>query len=264
MFRLTSIVRRMTYLLSFPQIYSLAFLAIACESFFIVGRVRTCRRQQLLEFKGLKAMTNATAEVGTNSATAPYLQNFRQASGLSRIYRCASTDTLADILDEYGSFETAPLQNSERILLHETGLILDLRSESERDEERARCWTCRAPGSPFSLEDVVPETHVPSSKTRRQVLRIDVLSPSRFVNYASENWLTPSQKALSNLYWIFDVDKMHEMRINALNERGLAGLYEVILETGGAELCVALQEITLHLEQQRNNIVIHCVQGKDR
>ena len=254
----------MTYLPSFLQICSLAFSAIACESFFIIGEVRTCRRQQLLKSTALRAMMNTTAQVGTSGATEPYLQNFRQASGLSRIYRCASTDTLADILEEHGSFETAPLQHSERILLHETGLILDLRSESERDEERARRWTSRAPGSPFLLQNVVPETHVPSTKTKRQVLRIDVLSPSRFMNYASENWLTPSQKALSNLYWIFDADKMHEMRINALNERGLAGLYEIILETGGAELCVALQEITLHLEQPRSNIVIHCVQGKDR
>lgn len=251
----------MTYLPSLLQICIVAFSAITCESFLIMGEATTCRPHQVLKSTALGAMTNGTATSGT---TAPYLQNFRQASGLNRIYRCASTDTLADILEEHGSFETAPLQHSERILLHETGLILDLRSGSERDEERARRWASRAPGSPFSLQDVVPEVHVPSSTMNRQVLRIDVLSPSRFMKYASDNWLTPSQKALSNLYWIFNADKVHEMRIDALNERGLTGLYEVILETGGAELCVALQEITLHLEQQRSNVAIHCVQGKDR
>lgn len=255
----------MTYLPSLLPIFIFTFSAITCQSFLIIGEVRTRRRQQLLKPTAIvTAMTNVTAQIGTSGATTSYLENFRQASGLSRIYRCASTDILADILEEHGSFETAPLQHSERILLHETGLILDLRSESERDEERARRWTRRAPGCPFSLQDVVPETHVPSSTTNRQVLRINVLSPSRFMNYASDQWLTPSQKTLCNLYWIFDADKVHEMRIDALNERGLAGLYEVILETGGVELCVALQEITLHLEQQQNNVVIHCVQGKDR
>jgi hypothetical protein len=143
-------------------------------------------------------------------------------------------------------------------------LILDLRSESERDEERAKRWTRLAPGRPFLIQDVVPETHIPVSQSNRQVLRIDVLSPSRFMNYASDNWFTPSQKALSNLYWIFDAGKVHEVRIDSLNERGLAGLYEVILETGAAELYVALQEVTLHLEQQQSSVAFHCVQGKDR
>lgn len=55
------------------------------------------------------------------------------------------------------------------------------------------------------------------------------------------------------------------MRMDALNERGLTGLNEIILETGKRELCVALQEITLFLEQTTSsNVVIHCVQGKDR
>jgi hypothetical protein len=84
------------------------------------------------------------------------------------------------------------------------------------------------------------------------------------MKYASDNWLTPSQKALSKIYWIFDAGKVHELRIDSLNKRGLAGLYEVILETGKAELCLVLQEVTLHLEQQQSSVAVHCVQGKDR
>jgi hypothetical protein len=248
-----------------------AFSATSCESFALIGEAtatyttRSFRRQQqqqqLPKTTALTAMMNTTAHVG---AIAPNVQNFRQTYGFSRIYRCASTDGLADILDEHGSFETAPLQDAEHILLHDTGLILDLRSDTERDEERVKRWTSRAPGGPFLLQNVVPETHMPVSQSNRQILRIDLLSPSRFMNYASDNWLTPSQKALSNLYWIFDAGKLHEMRIDSLNKRGLAGLYEVILETGKVELCLALQELTLHLEQQQSSVAIHCVQGKDR
>lgn len=210
----------------------------------------------------MTSTNNQRIESDTTSALSRpcCIENFRQASGLPRIYRCASTDPLADILDETAS----ALHEPERILLQDTGLIIDLRSASERDEERSQRWTAR---TPFIMQNVEPKTHVPSANARnadRRVLRIDVLSPTRFVEYASDNWFTSSQKAMANLYWVFDAGKVHEMRIDALDERGLTGLNEIILETGGRELCVALQEITLHLEQNKSNVAIHCVQGKDR
>ena len=53
--------------------------------------------------------------------------------------------------------------------------------------------------------------------------------------------------------------------MKALNDRGLFGLNQIILETGKEQLCKALQLITMYLERYpKNNIVIHCVQGKDR
>lgn len=200
--------------------------------------------------------------VDTASRSRPCcIENFRQAPGLPRIYRCASTDPLAHVVEE----DRASLHEPERILMEETGLILDLRSDSERDNREAKMWTSRAP-VPFLVQDVDADNHVVSdgNGNDRRVLRIDVLSPTRFMEYASDNWFTSAQKAAANFYFLFDVDTIHEMRIDALNERGLTGLNEIILETGKRELCVALQEITLHLEQCTSSIAIHCVQGKDR
>lgn len=211
------------------------------------------------------AMASSRHETDNTAALASPLrpcciENFRQAAGLPRIYRCASTDQLANVVASQDWHEP------ERILLQDTGLVLDLRSESERNDKLAEQWTSQAS---FQLQTVEPETHVIPSQSdginTRRVLHIDVLSPSRFMEYASEKWFTPSQKALANMYWVFDAGKVHEMRIDELNNRGLAGLNEIILETGKQELCVALQEMTIFLEQnQCDNVAIHCVQGKDR
>jgi hypothetical protein len=239
-----------------PSVLCICLLALSFSHFcdcFVIGDIESkahCNSQ-------LKMTSEADA---TATSSRPCcIQNFRQAAGLPRIYRCASTDPLADILNDKSWHEP------ERVLLQDTGLILDLRSDSERNDQQAQQWMSQAP-TPFLVQDVNPETHeVSSGKNDRRVLRIDVLSPTRFMEYASDNWFTPSQKAMANLYWVFDAGKVHEMRIDALNERGLTGLNEIILETGGRELCVALQEITIHLEENPNsNVAIHCVQGKDR
>lgn len=55
--------------------------------------------------------------------------------------------------------------------------------------------------------------------------------------------------------------------MEVLNSRGLAGLYEAIIQTSGREMFEALCAITLYLEACRKDdgsVVIHCVQGKDR
>ena len=236
-----------------------------CDSLVMGGSKPTSKNprcQMATHMAMMGAMDDQTTQPSNDSITSrsSCIQNFRQAFGLPRIYRCASTDPLADVLYQ------PSLHEPERVLFHDTGLVLDLRSDIERDEEKAKRWTSRAPGSPFVVIDVEPETHVLSSSNNkdRRVLRIDVLSPARFMEYASDRWFTSSQKAMANFYGVFDAGKVHDMRIDALNDRGLTGLNEIILETGGRELCIALQEITIHLEQYESNVVIHCVQGKDR
>ena len=67
------------------------------------------------------------------------------------------------------------------------------------------------------------------------------------------------------------------MHISTINQKGLIGLNEAILETGKVELFEALRAMTLHLEHALQEpsagkskspvflpIVIYCVQGKDR
>lgn len=56
--------------------------------------------------------------------------NFRPVVGTTRIYRCAKTEPLASV--------TQPKTDAERIILQETGLVLDLRSDKIRYGTR-RC-----------------------------------------------------------------------------------------------------------------------------
>ena len=90
----------------------------------------------------------------------------------------------------------------------------------------------------------------------------------------TQTWFKPAQKALSALYFTINAQKLHELRMDVMNKRQLSGLYEAMLQTSQAELCDALQEITMFSEQQihydkdddtnANAVVVHCVQGKDR
>jgi Tyrosine phosphatase family len=181
--------------------------------------------------------------------------NFRCVAGFDgRIYRCASTDALGTFLIDAETPEEA-------IVRHQAGLILDLRSPSERKEDLASTWMA-AVG--VTVMDAIPGQPVPLSTLPRRVLRIDVLSPVRFFAYTKENWLSPSDRAFAGVYRLLDPNRLHSLQIDALNARGLSGLNEAILETGKAELCLALKEMTLHLEQYLSPIVFHCVQGKDR
>jgi len=103
------------------------------------------------------------------------------------------------------------------------------------------------------------------------------------MTYLEQNWLSPSQQKQANQYrQLGDRMGLHKLRIQTLNQQGLLGLNQAILETGQAGICTALQLITLHLErlvkhqhQEKNDksnnnngyydlVVIHCVQGKDR
>ena len=250
------------------------------------------------------AAAAAAAADGSAKSAAAVIRNFRRCIGLPNVYRCADTDRLADRLGEQGERDVG-----ERVLLHDAGLIVDLRSDSERDSDRAMRWTSLAPGGGF---DVVAggNSDFPAGgdggqernpgqirRRRRTVLRLDPLSPSSFAEYLDENWLDGGLKVKAAMYKIVDGQKLHELRMDVLNERGLVGLYEAILETntGRRDLFEALRAITVHMEREREElqqqlqrqregaggaaaapgsaatatnavrpVVIHCVQGKDR
>lgn len=151
------------------------------------------------------------------------------------------------------------LDRNDNFVLNQVGLVLDLRSPSERQEFSSQMWMKRAAMTVIETD----QTYTPTN--RRCVVRIDVLSPSKFMTYIEENWLTPAERAKATWYKLMDGQKLHELRIDRLNERGLAGLNEAILETGKSEILRALQTITEHLEvNPGQKAIIHCVQGKDR
>ena len=212
------------------------------------------------------------------------VKNFRNAKGFTNIYRCASTDVLGDlftdesIIQNYENNRTA-----EKILLNEAELILDLRSPSERNETNARKWMSNAKGGKFEVKYFERGNRKegddfeanPEPSCRRIVYRIDVLSPNRLFDYMAKNWLSPSQSVQYSFNTVFDGRKLHELRMDILNERGLKGLYEAIIETSCEEIFAGLKSIVQYfesLELARNiksgcrggGVVVHCVQGKDR
>jgi hypothetical protein len=200
------------------------------------------------------------AETDQTTAGDCCIENFRPAAGINNIYRCASTDGLGSKDDNDILF------GPDLIVYKDARLILDLRSASERDEGLAQSWMSRAPRGPMVVVEADQKYAGHLDKMhQRFVVRIDVLSPSRFMSYITENWLTPKQRAQAAWFKVVDSAALHELRIESLNERGLAGLNEAIFETGKGDLLRALQIITLHLEENpEDGVVIHCVQGKDR
>jgi protein tyrosine/serine phosphatase len=85
------------------------------------------------------------------------------------------------------------------------------------------------------------------------------------MSYLEKNWLDPSQKLQVLAYKLVDGGALHNLRINVLNQKGLVGLNEAILEIGKQEMLQALQAITIFLESSPDDtVIVHCVQGKDR
>ena len=200
---------------------------------------------------------NESSTTATSDRAPCCIENFRPVLGTVNLFRCASTDGLGDIV------HVGQLIGPDHLVFYGAGLILDLRFARERNEVLAQKWMAQAPDITIVEDNGV---HVPRltdfQDARRFVVRIDVLSPSKFKTYIAEHWLTPMQQAHSK---IVDPNELHELRVDALNERGLSGLNECILETGKTKLFQCLEAITLYLEAHKEALVVfHCVQGKDR
>jgi hypothetical protein len=210
----------------------------------------------------------------------PLVRNFRKAANLTRIYRCANTDPLGTLfLDENEAdritvSELFDINTPEHILLNNAGLILDLRSDSERKELLAQAWMTKAPGGNietkfYDRDDRRREPssiYTPEDSSKRFVYRIDVLSPKRLFEYMVQTWITdPLQKAQYSFSAVFDTQKLHEMRMDVLNSKGIQGTYEAMLTTSREELLAALKSITEFLENNTSgDVIVHCVKGKDR
>lgn len=194
-----------------------------------------------------------TSPIG--SPMKPIIENFRNAACIGNVYRCANTDGLGGEL-----LKGQTIEGNDKFLMDQMGLILDLRSPSERMEDQAQKWMKQYP----NLRVIETDQNYQATSDRC-VVRIDVLSPSRFMTYIEQEWLSASEKAQATWFKIVDGQKLHELRIEKLNERGLAGLNEAILETGKEDIRRALETITKHLEiNPEHPVAIHCVQGKDR
>eukprot|EP00977_Amphora_coffeiformis_P002849 scaffold528_cov165-Amphora_coffeaeformis.AAC.61 len=214
------------------------------------------QEQERLKEKGV-IIAKQKAPVGV-------VKNFRQVTGLPNFYRCARTDDLADRL----GVPRKSLSAAEKMILYKAGLILDLRSPSEVKHEKITKWMDEAPGGKITMASGNGDEGLVTNE-KRGMLIIEVLGPKDFSSYAEQNWLTSAQEIIQlSFYKAVDGTKLHNMRVDALNKRGVVGLNEVILESGKTHLCRALKAITLHLEKKGEDllrpIVINCAQGKDR
>lgn len=152
------------------------------------------------------------------------------------------------------------------LLLHRAGLILDLRSDSERNENLAQEWMAM---HNFTVQKDRLELSSSSSSTspERIVLRLDVLDADKCMAFLEQNWLTPSEQRQAFFYKLVDGNKLHKLRMDCFNRQGVLGLNQAILETGKPHLFSALQAMVLYWEQQQQRaapVVVHCVKGKDR
>ena len=81
------------------------------------------------------------------NSNAMTVENFRPVKGLIRIYRCAKTESLANVM--------SPKSVAECVILEQTGLIVDLRSKVERDDAQAQLWMDR-----FGFDEALDTTAV--------------------------------------------------------------------------------------------------------
>jgi hypothetical protein len=219
---------------------------------------------------------NVTSTMGPNQANqnnrrcrerpSAVIENFRQAAGIQNVYRSASPDGLADM--DFST--TQQWTDSDRFVFEQAQLIIDLRSPNEVNQLKSKAWMSMAP--PKGIQ-VIETDHSSSSPSLQEIprcgrfaVRFNILPPSRFMSYIEEHWLNPAEKRKAAIYRLSNDGKLlAALRIEKLNDRGLFGLNQLILEMGKEELCRALRTITVHLEQNPNdNVAIHCAQGKDR
>ena len=182
--------------------------------------------------------------------------NFRRAAGLRKLYRSSAPDDLADVL---GAHSPQHLSESERFVLYDATLVVDLRSPSEIDEEKSRALIQRAPGGEF--EEITTLEELKRSTSNRQLLRLkdSCITRSAFLKFATNHWVDPKELQETPL------EKQSELVFHTVNSRGLTGLVEAVLEIKDF-VCSVLQGITIHLEQRRGHgkVLIHCSIGKDR
>lgn len=210
--------------------------------------------------QGSIALSKAREALLTNSrTTTSSVENFRVSAGCQNIYRSACPDKLGGLLAQTGPLEKRDWLESERIVLFDATLLIDLRMESEIQVEEYKSLAQLAPGGPFEavscLEDLT------NSSAKRQCFRpagAYGLTKPDLLTYAGKKWVP------SRTWNEADLPQKKQLFLEELNKRGLAGLYEIILETK-LYICVVLKAITIHLERHRNGkVVYHCSIGKDR
>jgi hypothetical protein len=113
--------------------------------------------------------------------------NFLKATGVRNVYRSSAPDNLAD----YVGSSRRHLLESERFILYDATLLIDLRSLSE---VKRHALIQGAPGGQFKEINGL-ESMMRSSHAGRQLLSLTdcALTVSDFEKYVSKNWISPGE-----------------------------------------------------------------------
>jgi len=235
--------------------------------------------------------------VDSSSSSSSNNSNNNNNNATATVYRCGSTDALGEKLQqqqhEYQECSDYARDwhwsHAEQLVSKTAGLILDLRSPPERNEDAARNWMEKVSTSSASTSTprsrsssitdsvcrpirVLTTTTTTTTKdlsllfrdaeTVRYVIRLDLLNRTELLRYALERWIIPPETATTTttttttlaLSSRIDINpQLHNAIMTELNARGLAGLNEAILETPSGQngLCLALQAMTLYREERK-------------
>ena len=158
--------------------------------------------------------------------------------------------------------DSSQLDGPDTFVAKKPGLIVDLRSPYEVDDNLAQKWTAE-----HGVQRIEYDSYNAFEKQRAAV-RMDILSPSRMLAFVEKEWLSNNQteqEKAAELLKSGSAQEQHLFVCEHLNEHGLAGLNRLILESGGAALCKALMLITKRFEANADDVIlINCILGKDR
>lgn len=256
------------------------------------------------------------AESVRHPAACPMVRNFRQVFGFANLYRCAdpsrifhsTSTTTADVpndsknnLNNTDVCDCTPCQEIAVLFREKAGLIIDFRSETERQRQPENGKQMDPSTTTGSYQIQTDRLQIPSPmETNSQenafpriVLQLDPVYPrEQLFRYLQDSITGPSRSDKKNNVASKEpleheeaysyppqssVDKNNNKNniIETLNEVGLTGLNRGILYVGGPTFGMALKAIVEYWEAavdasnhlpnvELPPIVIHCVQGKDR
>jgi protein tyrosine/serine phosphatase len=187
-------------------------------------------------------MNNNESEIMINRKS--YIENFRQAPGLTNIYRSGTID---DLVKNVLSNNNDALTREEQFVLNDVYKIIDLRAAKECDEKLGKFWMSYNNNS--------------NNKVQRNITHINLVNSS-IAEYVEKHMMTTDEAAPGET--IAQVENNNK-GTSTFEERCFFGLYEVMLETSKKQFFDALKEITLHFENNPGKpLLIHCSHGKDR
>jgi Tyrosine phosphatase family len=324
-FRYTVMIRQQATNLCGKRIFTSGSINTANERNYTTAtpssmHPETIERQKLALMKPpssceTKVVIEQVPKERTNHPQEDRMPNFRNVHGFTRLYRGSCPDDVADLLthpissneDENDdlhvensdcSFSTSTsfarmlvpqnsnLSESERFLLNEATLWIDMRFDKEVNHTKLQTLLQYAPGGSFEsihFEDPRGLEEALSTRHRRIYLGNPSLedpddqrfylhhhgqplfSEESFMKYVSSNWV-PREELESAA----DKNAFKMLMGKAIQRKGLFGLNEAILEHYEL-MSIALKAITIHLEEWQEDqegrpakILIHCTLGKDR